>query len=267
MTYAGRVESRFTVPSSPATTIAVTNNGGGPTVVTIAPGNYWLTDFLAYVQTALTAQRAPSAGAWSVSLSTGAAGTLQVTIAMSAGTFSITWTSTTLRDLLGFTADIATASSSTGAKQAKSVWGPDCPIDIDNGLLQAAPRVTDLRTSETPTGDVVGFVGNSKHVHRGVRWSHVPVTRTWEAMATLANASWEQWLRDTQLGQGLSWFTPSSAIRIYAHDGTVVGSALGVNGPATGWKITGLHSIEPKRAVQGWSGLWGIELPRIVSSG
>ena len=57
MTFDGRIEAQFTVPAS--TTIEVTNNGGGPTTVTIAAGTYFMTTFVAYLQTALTAQRAP----------------------------------------------------------------------------------------------------------------------------------------------------------------------------------------------------------------
>ena len=113
-----------------------------------------------------------------------------------------------------------------------------------------------------PTGIVLGLVGNTYRRHTNLRWSHVPLASTWEEEATYDYGSWESFFNDTQLGLGLSFFTPSTPIQIYDHAGTLVGSDATV----TGWQIVGLSSIEPRKAVPGWTGLWTIEIPQLVAA-
>ncbi len=262
----GRWEAQFTVPSS--VSISVTNNGGGPTVVNIAAGTYTISSFVAYLETALTAQRAPSAGAWSVTLSTGVNGTGRVTIAMSAGTFSITWTSTALRDLLGFTANITTQASSTGANQAKGLWRPDAVLRC-NVDARRAPLASDHRTTVTPTGGVYALKSSTMYRHANPRYTHVPVDRVWEADALLVNASYETFVMDTQLQEGHAWFGLSALLVIYDHTGTLVGvDANGGTGVA-GWRIPELPGLDTLQMSQGIENgiYYRIEWPELLSTG
>lgn len=112
--FAGRIEAQFTVPAS--TSVSVSNSGGGPTTSTVPADDYYLTaagsvsGLIAAFQSQLNTDRAPSSGSWTVTVSTGASGTGQVSIGCSGTTaipsFSLVWTSTALRDLLGFTRNI-----------------------------------------------------------------------------------------------------------------------------------------------------------------
>jgi hypothetical protein len=99
-TYPGRIEARCTVPTG-GLTVSASNQGGGPTDCTVAAGNLYPTALCAALQTALNTSRAPSAGSWSVSLSSTDG---RITIACDEAA-SIVWTSTALRDVLGFEYD------------------------------------------------------------------------------------------------------------------------------------------------------------------
>lgn len=266
----GRLEAFITVPSG--VEVAATNNGGGPTTVTITAGTYTPTSLCAHVQTRLTAARSPVAGAWSVSLSTGASGTGLVAIAMSAGTFSITWTSTLLRDALGFTATITTQTSVTGTLQARGLWLPKCPLDLE-GDPDAAPKATDLRTTISPTGVVLGLKGTSLYRHRSIRWSHVLRRYVIKAAESTANESLEQWLDDTQFGDGHEWFGVAAPFLAYydsAGTDRAVGYALNAGaGPTAGWSLTGVNGIDgcATRKAEGWTGVWSVVFPQIVTAG
>jgi hypothetical protein len=185
-------------------------------------------------------------------------------------TWSLSWTSTDLRDALGFAANIsAVTAPQTGTYAPQGVWLPDCPLALASHPTQA-PRVTDLRQSESPTGIVLGLAGNSKYRHRGLSWGAVPPAQVWESLATYTNSSWENFLKVTQFGMGHSWFTPSSRVQVYydnAGTATALGSAFNSNAGVTGWFIKGVTSCEPSQLVQNWNGLFKIEIPELVSDG
>lgn len=259
-TFEGCIAAEPVVPAE--VTISVTSNGGGPTTVTLTAGTYaTLFDVADQLETDLNAQRPVTAGVWTVSYSAIDAGsTGRFTIAVSAGTFSITWTSTALRDLLGFTDNISSASTSTGDDHAIGIWHPDCPLNI-NGDYRSAPRSTDLRQSMSPTGRVYGHIGNTRYQHTGLRYSHVPQHKTWAAAETLTNESLERFLIDTQWGGGHTWFTPSSRVTIYGPGGLTVG---GDSAPS--WSLLELTSMESAvRRIDSWDGLWSVEFPRLVA--
>lgn len=266
MTYAGQIEGQMTMPTG--ITITVTNSGGAATVVSFTAGTYFPSTLITHIQAQLIAQRPPASGTWTVALSTGTSGTGKVSIQCTdAVSWSIAWTSTTLRDLIGFTADITgVTTTQTGTKCARGMVILDSPVRPD-GDPKRAPKVTDLRTTQSPTGVVLGLVGNAFYRHTNLRWSHVPLARVWEveaAAAGNANGSWETFVNETQLGQASTWFTPSSLVKITDHQSVVYGQDL----PVSGWYITGITSIEPKPAdPSGWTGMWRIEIPQIVSSG
>lgn len=246
--------NEITVPS--ATAIAVTNNGGGPTTVTLTTGTYTIVSLCTMLQSVLTAQRAPSAGSWSVSVSTT---TGLVTIAMSSGTFTITWTSTDLRDLLGFAATITTQTTATGTSQAKGIWIPDCTLmsDID---IRHAPRDTKARASVSPTGVLSSARGPSSYSHTGLKWDHVAAARTWTLDETTPNMSYETFLKDAQLNLGHSWFSYRGKVTIVDHRSVTAGTSL------AGWYVADLPELTTIRQTQpGFAGWLSINWPTIVS--
>lgn len=170
----------------------------------------------------------------------------------------------------GMPANLATALSNfathmrsqTGTQHARGVWYPHCSINME-GDPRRAPLVSDLRQSMSPTGQVLGLVGNTYRRHRNVVWSHVPAAQVWGAEATYENGSWEEFFTETQLGLGSSWFAPSSPVQIYDHNNVQVG----VDANVAGWYIVGVGSIEPRKSAGDWTGLWRIEIQQIVAVG
>lgn len=257
-TFGGYISAAFTVPSG--ITLSVTTNSGGPTSVSVTPETYDSIDsFLTELVNSLTSTRPVTAGAWTITNTLANAGaTPLITIAVTAGTFSISWTSTTLRDLLGFTANITAQTSATGTNAVKGVWQPDSPLVSDARHRSAAP-VTDARQSRSPTGVVFTHIGNVRYEHSGLRWSHVPTHKIWKVDETVTGESLQQWLDDTQWGRGHAWFGVGSKCRIIGSDGNLVGGSDSVNN----WWLSGFTGIGQivTRVDSSWDGLWAVQVP------
>jgi hypothetical protein len=190
---------------------------------------------------------------------------------MSAGTFSITFTTALLATLLGFVTNITSQTSATGSYHHRGLWLPKCPLDLD-GDPDAAPKATDLRTTTSPTGVVIGLKGTKMYRHKNVRWSHVLRRSVIKTAEVTINESLEQWLDDTQFGEGHAWFGVASPFRAYydlAGVERAVGRARGVDGPTAGWSLTGVSSLDGviSKRTEGWTGVWSVAFPQIVTAG
>ena len=272
MTFDGRWEALITIPTGGAA-VSATNSGGGPTTVTVPAGDYYMTaaggvaGLLATLVGQLTTTRPPASGAWTATMDTtaGGANTNRITISCSIGTWALVWTSTLLRDLLGYAADIASGSgASAGAYVARGVWSPDCPLDID-GHPRMAPVVTDRRGTESPLGEMFSLVGNSKRQHRGLRYPALPLARvraTSAAAAGLTNGSLESFFADAQDARGHAWFRVGAPVQIY----DTSSSTLGDDATTAGWYLHQLPAIgDLKQVSRGWTGLWSLEVPRLTA--
>ena len=257
-----RLEAFFSVPTGTeiqATVSAVAYD------VSLTAGAYTPTQFCSHIVTMLNVATFKT---WTVSVS---ASTGLATIDCAGETWAITFTTAAAGTVLGFVGNISSRSSAaTGTQNVRGYWLPDCPLDLE-GDPTRAPTVTDLRTTESPTGGLYGVVGSTRYRHRGLKWSHVSRARTWEGSASPTYSSWEQWFKDTQLGAGHSWFSVSSSFQVYwdnAGSAALVGADLNSgSGPTLGWKLSGLNSIEPRKAGGALLGWWTIEIPQIVSEG
>jgi hypothetical protein len=222
------------------------------------------------LSTALTNFANAVNAAWSVSLSS-TTGLVSIGwTGYSTPTWSLSWTDTSLRDALGFAANIsAVTTTQTGTLQCRGIWIPDWPLQLD-GDPEQAPTISDLRTSQSPTGVVLGLSGNTFHRHTGLVYSHVARDRVWESAATYDHASWEWFFRETQLGLESSLFTPASPLQIYWNNAgtlTLLGDAANDGAGTDGWTITGLGSVEPRPSQANYTGLFRIELGTVVSEG
>jgi hypothetical protein len=190
-------------------------------------------------------------------------------VTKSATTFSLAWTSTNLRDLLGFTADISSANSpQTGTKQARGLWRPDCPLSLAKSTTKMAPIITDRKTTIGPTGATYSHKGTKRYEQASAKWSLVEKQYIEESSATYANASLEQFLKDTQWGEGHSWFAVGSLIQIYDNAGYILGQDLNSGAGPDGWTWIDSDKFMAERTDQrGYDGLWSVEIPRLVSSG
>lgn len=177
----------------------------------------------------------------------------------------------------GLSANLSTAlsnfatymKSQTGTEQAQGIWFPGCPLNLE-GDPAVAPRVTDTRYSQSPTGYVLALSGNSYYRHRGLVWSHVARSQVWEAAATYTNGSYETFAKDAFYGMGHAWFTPASPVQIYWNDaGTdrALGYTFNSSAGVPGWSVINVSSTEPKKASGDWTGLWRIEFAEVIAEG
>jgi hypothetical protein len=180
----------------------------------------------------------------------------------------------------GLSANLSTAlsnfasymKSQTGTQQAKGLWFPDSPFNCDDHPSMA-PRESDLRTSESPTGLAFGLCGNERYAHTNILYERSPVAQIREASATYDNGSLEVFWRDTQTAQGgIPWFTPASPVQIYWNNaGTLelVGSDANDGEGVAGWTISGASNFSQiaKPSQRGWVGAFDVRFPRLVSDG
>lgn len=175
----------------------------------------------------------------------------------------------------GLSANLQTALTSfaaymkgqTSTKQARALWLPDCQFTVD-GDPKRAPLVSDLRQSMSPTGYVLGLVGNTFKRQRNAGWSHVPIGKAWEREAAIANASWEWFYKETQLGLGgTTWFVPNSPVQIYNENNDLVGIDDNNGIGTAGWSMTGIRSIELRRSEAEYTGFWRVEIPQLIAVG
>jgi hypothetical protein len=269
MTFLGRIEGRIPVPTGGAA-VSATNSGGGPSTCTVPAGNYYLTaasgisSIVTELQTQLNASRPND---WTVSLNTT---TGIVTIDCADEPYELVWTSTVLRDLLGFTGNIASTSSpSVGTRQARFLWIPDCPPNSDIPRHALAPRMTDRHTTTGPTGIAISHVGNSMFKHPGWRYSHVARRRVFKGAEVVVNESWEAFLEDVAWGLGLSWSDSSALCQVYDASGALVGINADSGNGMNGWYLVGpgINSLRPKPASGQIDLWWRIDEFDLVSDG
>lgn len=153
----------------------------------------------------------------------------------------------------------------TSTKHARGLWIPDSSFTLAGADPRMAPKVTDRRSSEGPTGVQLSLMGNYKRQHQTLTWSHVTLDRVREASATYANGSWERFLDETQFGAGSSWFSVDSQIQIYDHNGY----RLGQDANIPGWWMKKVRSFEDTASlsIETFSGLWNIRIPALGAEG
>lgn len=188
-----------------------------------------------------------------VTISAGETGTGLCTITSTAN-LAITWTSTDLRDLLGFTGNLSAATSHVGTRQVRGLWLPNAEGAFTYGNGDEGHIETDMSTTESPRGDVKGIGWTSRKVLPSALWSHVPKAHAKIAHEVQTGASFEQWLSWTQYGS-LSYFDVVSPFRLIWDAGSPSSYAT--------YRCHRPMSEMP-RTVEEWNGLFRVELSRLV---
>ena len=252
---AGMLAAQITVPSGGhAVSVAITGIAGSPFVATVAAGNYYPSEYLAAWKTALDAVDATD-GTFTVSASlTDTTGTGYVTISHTVETFTITWSNTNARDILGFAGTLTPAALTfTGTAHLRGVYLPDRPIDSVHGAASAPPEV-DRSTTVTPSGDVASTTFGVQRVPMSpTTWRTISYAKAKTGAETVGHASFQSWLSDTH-GGTLSYFNPSPRVRVY-HD--AAGSLVGTYRLIWNGKFEGVLT----RSDPSWIQLWDINLP------
>jgi hypothetical protein len=261
----GKIESLITVPTG-GWDMTVNEQIAGSVTVTIADAGdtYYLSTaddeaegLLATIKTELDAD-ATLNGTYTVTMS---ATTGVVTISVSGATFqnggAFTWPDTDFRDLLGFAGGEATGGVTTasGTNASQAVWIPDCPVEGPFGVETAEVgwREYDAASTQSPAGDVVSTVYNSRQA-TNLTWQTVIAARARTAAESTGNQAYETFYHNCIFGS-LGWASPGGPVRWHV-DRT--------SGTSTVYKIPVQQRTSMSRRFPDYSGLYAVEVPRLV---
>ncbi len=256
MTTAGRLESAVVVPSGGW---AVSVNDGIVYVATLAAATYsGPSAVVAALVVALNAAAlgAGSAKTFTASIASGEAGTGKTTLTISAGTFSLVWTATNLRDLLGWAANLAAAGTYTSPSGCLGMWLSDSPISQSIPLGDAGDIEGDLSVIVSPLGVTKTIATTSRTRHPGIAWTHVSLARARQSQEANGVRSFERFVRDCMIGStGLAYFAAGGDITVWWDAGAGTSQQYNSVPPA---KVADV--LKPAEA-GGWLGLWRCEWP------
>jgi hypothetical protein len=244
----GKLEARITVPTGGW------NATVGGVSKTIPAGTYYMSspgsgarDFLDEV--------AFQFGASSVVGSFSENGTGLVTITFSGAT-TITWVATDLRDILGFTGNLGSATSHVSTQSARGVWLPDVPGNyLNSGGHWRGYREGDYRSTSNPAGHVWAVQGQSRVCMDLLEWHGLKQAKTWIANETTVNQSLERFWVDGVWGEA-AWGTAGGPIRW--HPDATLDTDYGT------YKPLDAVTFKPEQVVRDWVGLWRWSMPKLV---
>lgn len=245
----GRLEGKFTFAANLTQNFTST---AGTDAVTITAGTYTWTELYNSLDTQVGTNSQIV-----LALSRSETGTGRFTLTCAAGNMTVTWTSTTLRDVLGFTINVSGTQSATGANQVKGMWLPNVPKLSKHGDDDSGRLVTDLHTTTGPQGHMSSFVANSYRVHEGLAWNGVAAAKAKTHHETLTGESLETFWTDVILG-GKSYFKPNAEC-LFFWDAGDTATADAVVGRFINWQ-----TFDPSTSVLGWVGRYNVALPPLV---
>lgn len=224
----------------------------------VGTGTGAATGLSAGLSTALTNFANAINAAWAVSMSSSTGLVSIGWTGYTTPTWSLSWTSTALRDLLGFTANISSVTTTqTGTGMPSGVWLPGCPYAADSDPKQA-PTGDDKTHSISPTGRSYALTSSTYFRHRNVRFSHVAQHLTWANSALVVGADWETFYLETQLGQH-SWFEAGSRVIVYWDNAGTL-TELG-SGDVEAWTMPQCTKLDDLTLASApWTGLVEIKL-------
>lgn len=262
----GKLEGRITIPTGGwSISIAETGGGGATASASFTAGDtYYLSsidsesnDFPADLAAKLTA----SAGnaTYACSIAAGENGTGKVTITASGGSvtsIAITWTSSAMKDLLGFTGTQSGSLSYTGANQARSLWLPNGPFQALNGGGSWAGWIeSDLRAQESPAGHCFALTGQRKKAS-SISWVGISRAKIWTANESTTNESLEKFYTDVVLAEAAWSGRAAGPIRWYSDAAT---DSTYVTYSVPTWNV-----YRPDQLREQWTGQWIVSIPRLV---
>lgn len=217
----GRLESVALVVPTGGWSFDFTDGDGAHTG-TVAAGTYSPTT----LHTAFIAQlNAQSANAYTGSIANGEAASGAATfVNADADVTAVTWTSTDLRDALGFSAALPGTGTElgprtfTGLYGMRGLWLPDCVraglyVSGDEGHLEGGPTQT-----ISPQGVVKTITRPTRTKCGPFRWTAVSLARARKyseaASGGVTARSFERFIRDTMFAE-VSYFTPGGKVRLY----------------------------------------------------
>lgn len=188
---------------STATVLATMNDGGGADTITIPAGRYFLNTVgsggatrTLLAEIAFQMETAMGAGSSSVTVDDNSDTSVgKVTISRSSA-FSVTWSSTSLRDALGFTGNLGSASSHLSTNHAKYLFLPNCGRsgvlgpDASDGAIEAD------YTLSIGTDGTAYALSYSKRYRDSLEFRTLKGSKTWTAMDVTTNEAYQQFYED-----------------------------------------------------------------------
>lgn len=237
-------------------TIAL-SGGAAPETITLASGKYFLAGYTAEgtrqlveeIDQKLNATANYGAAAIAYSYTTG-----KVTISgMNAG-WTLTWTDTALRDLLGFTGNLTGATSYTATNEARYQWRPTRSWSDHPGTASRvwAPRSSSL-VQVARDGTTTGVVGALLY-DAALAYRMLPEARILTPSTGSVNQDLERYYEDV--------CHKAEHTRLFP-DSTATTSTSFVTGVLSGSKDAG--EMPPfvdlaKRHIESYQGLWDVDL-------
>ena len=261
-----KCEWRFTTPTAGWTFVLIdADHGGTGSIRTISAGDRYLTttngatpSLTAAMKTAL--DDGTGAVTYTVTLDDDTdAATGKTTIAASSGTFSITWSSTDLRDILGHTTNITGVTTVTGTNHCLYLWLPNVgrsdPMQPEPSSmsLQMGAIETDGTFVKSPDGYSVGLKYNDLYVD-SFKFEMVTGHKMNRATELITNESLK-----TQYIYGISTYKPFRYHPDRSSDSLYFTQ-----------KIEDATEFKPTKVQKGWVGtysLWSIEYRMGTSTG
>ncbi len=245
----GKLEYRITVPTGGWDTTV-----GGVTK-TIPAGTYYISSPGSGARSFLD-EVTFQFGASSVSGSLGEGGTGLITIQF-AGATVIAWVDTEVRDILGFAADSASATSHTGTKHARGAWLPQAPpYNLNAGGYWRGHQESDFRSADNPAGYLWAVMGQSRTVMDSLAWSGIKRHKVWIANETdsgYANQSLQRFWLDGVWGTA-AWGTAGGPVRYYPD--------AALNADFGTYKVKDPGVFKPEQ--MGWVGMWRWAMPKLI---
>lgn len=170
-----------------------------------------------------------------------------------AATTNVTWTDTDLRDLLGFTADLDSASSYTGTNEAKYVWRPNISLSGHpvTGSRVFEPESTTLvyRARDGTTTSVVG----TKLYRAQLEYSMLDEARIIIPSTGTVNREFETFFEDViHSGQPIRLYFDRTLNTSTDYVTCIVGD---------GESMISSFSEYAGRHIQNYNGLWNLSIP------
>jgi hypothetical protein len=181
---------------------SVTVNGNE--IVVLGAGvTYWPSSSVSFLTIIAARITIVLGGEFTVTGDFGDTGTGQVTMAWDGGNFTVDWTDETLRDLLGFDADLSGAATYTSAGACTHVWlvdrqrwFPPAPDGHDGKI------VVNTKITASPSGTTKALNFGGRHNVNMLLWRFCRASKVWRTMETTANESFESFF-DAVIGLGI----------------------------------------------------------------
>jgi len=247
----------------------VADSGAGSTITLTAAATYYHSsagndsvDLPAKLAALLDAA---GAATYTVSVDAGESGSGRYTISATGGSvadFTLTWISTALRDVLGFTGNLATGGGTltyTSQGAAQCLWLPSAGngSGVPIGTTAIGDDIDETDASDIGTPDSSNVTRFSYH-RRGINavdYQACTAARSRVAYETYTNESWQSFWRDCIDGDLSAQIVAVAQVRIYT-DATVDTTYYDY------W-VRGLGRCEMESLIRGWQGRFTIKIPRL----